>query len=447
MDQESHHGHLHGEATTVDTVVIGAGFAGLTAARNLADAGGSVLVLEARDRIGGRTWHEERLGVGIELGGTWVHWTQPYVWTELQRYGIGTVPSPDVRRAVWFEGRRRVDSTVDVLTDRLDPLCRAFGKQARQWFPRAFEPWANPDATLLDDRSVDDHIATLGLSEEDASLLRTFWTLNFNGSTRRGALTQALRWLAATNGDWQVMWEACASTKIDGGTGVLAGALRQDAERRGAAFRLSAEVTSVRVTGADSAHVHLRDGTQVRARRVLVTAPLHVLGRIDFEPALSSPIRAAIEHGQAGRGVKVWFKIVGDTTPFVALGEPDWSLNFLQGEYPVEDGIVVIGFGPDADAIDVNDLEHVTAAVHRLLPDADVVACTGHDWVADPYAGETWPMHVPGHFRDSFPALVEGAGPVRFAGSDYAVGWGGFIDGAIESGVQQARRIIEETAA
>jgi phytoene dehydrogenase-like protein len=58
-----------------DVVVVGAGFAGLTAARELSRRGHSVLVVEARDRIGGRTWTTERFGRTLELGGTWVHWT------------------------------------------------------------------------------------------------------------------------------------------------------------------------------------------------------------------------------------------------------------------------------------------------------------------------------------------------------------------------------------
>ena len=59
--------------TEVDVLVLGAGFAGLTAARELSQRGLSVRVLEARDRIGGRTWFADGLGRGLELGGTWVH--------------------------------------------------------------------------------------------------------------------------------------------------------------------------------------------------------------------------------------------------------------------------------------------------------------------------------------------------------------------------------------
>lgn len=434
-------------AEPADVVVIGAGFAGLTAARDLADGGQSVIVLEARDRIGGRTWHEQRLGLGLELGGTWVHWTQPFVWTELQRYGIGTIPSPEFERAIWFEGGRRVESTVEALIERLQPACSAFGAETRRWFPRAFEPFTNPDAASLDDLTVEDRIGELGLSPDDAALLRTFWTLNFNGRTDTAAYTQALRWLAATNGDWQVMWEACASTKIEGGTGALAEAIRAHAESRGAELRFGTDARRISAEGPELVTVELTDGSSIAARRVIVTVPLNALGRVSFDPPLPPEIERTAERGQDALGAKAWFKIEGDSTPFMALGEADWPLNFLQGEYPVDDGIVVIGFGSDANAIDVNDLEQVQAAVARILPDARVVATTGHDWVADELSGETWPMHRPGHFRDAMPSLIEGVGPIRFAGSDYAVGWGGFIDGAIESATQQARRILDEASA
>lgn len=162
------------EKQPIDTIIVGAGFAGLTAARDLALAGQHVKVIEGRDRIGGRTWYEERLGLGVELGGTWVHWTQPYVWRELNYYGIPTVPSPNFDRAVWFEGEERRSGTFDELLAAMKPSCDAFGARTREYFPKAFEPFENPDAAELDTISVDEWIDGLDVTPGQRELARKF---------------------------------------------------------------------------------------------------------------------------------------------------------------------------------------------------------------------------------------------------------------------------------
>jgi len=71
-----------------DIIVIGGGFAGVTAARETARGGAKTLLLEARDRLGGRTWTHRWNDTDIELGGGWVHWHQPHVWSEITRAGL-----------------------------------------------------------------------------------------------------------------------------------------------------------------------------------------------------------------------------------------------------------------------------------------------------------------------------------------------------------------------
>ena len=84
------------------------GFAGVTAARELTNAGQSCLLLEGRDRLGGRTWTKEFAGVDVELGGGWIHWLQPHVWAEISRYGIEVTESPTPDQCVWLaDGERR----------------------------------------------------------------------------------------------------------------------------------------------------------------------------------------------------------------------------------------------------------------------------------------------------------------------------------------------------
>ena len=81
-----------------DVIVVGAGLAGLTAARELRHAGRRVLVLEGRDRVGGRAFTGGFEGTDVEFGGAYVHWFQPHVFAELTRYGLTYQPPPEPAR-------------------------------------------------------------------------------------------------------------------------------------------------------------------------------------------------------------------------------------------------------------------------------------------------------------------------------------------------------------
>lgn len=134
-----------------DVVVVGAGIAGLVAARELSLEGARVLVVGVADRIGGRI---ETISFGgddsAEAGATWVHWSHPHVWSEITRYGLEFVPDPDVERAVVRRsGRYLAIDPAELKAQIGDILERLFSGPARI-FNLPFNPKANGSLATID---------------------------------------------------------------------------------------------------------------------------------------------------------------------------------------------------------------------------------------------------------------------------------------------------------
>lgn len=420
-----------------DVIVIGAGFAGLTVARELSRRGRSVLVLEARDRIGGRTWTDTRFGRSLEMGGTWVHWTQPHVWAEITRYGLEITQSPVPERAYWHIGAGVREGSPAELLDILDQPMATMLADSREWFDRPYEPFLREDCDALDDQTVLDRIATLGLPEDQRELLEGMWALNFSAPPEVAGLTQALRWCSAASGNWQLLFETCSTHKFKNGTKSLAEAMMADGD---AEFRFGTVVTAVSQTSRE-ATVTAESGEIFQAPDVVVTLPLNILAGIRFEPGLEALAARAAATGQASQGMKTWIKVRGEVEPFLVLGGKDLPLTFAQTEYTVDGDTLLVAFGPEAARLRPDDIEGVAKALALWRPDLEVLDVAGHDWVADRFSGETWPMLRPGQLRQLH-ALQQPQGRVHLAGSGYGTGWAGFIDGAIESGLTTARRLL-----
>ena len=95
-----------------DVIVVGGGFAGAKAAREAALRGSRVVLLEGRDRLGGRTWTAEWRGHRIEYGGGWVHWHQPHTFSEITRAGLTVELSDDPEVTAWYVGDDRRTGTI-----------------------------------------------------------------------------------------------------------------------------------------------------------------------------------------------------------------------------------------------------------------------------------------------------------------------------------------------
>jgi len=432
-----------GEARAdADVVVIGAGFAGLVAARELGRAGLDVLVLEARDRVGGRTWTDRRLGHDLELGGTWVHWVQPHTWAEMTRYGREVTRSPAVEEAYWLgAGGAPRAGTLDEFMALIADGQQAIVDDVRAAIPRGIDPTAG-EIGELDALSIQDRFDALGLGDEARGANEAVWAGHVNARLDQVGLSSALRWAAAAGGHWQLMHEASATYRVVGGMSGFTAAIAADVAGE---IRLGATVTRVAQT-ADGAVVTCAGGTEASARRVISTLPVNAIAGIEWEPGLPGAWQRANAETVASQGVKVWVKARGRVPRFFAYASQRHPISVLKTEFADDDATVLVGFGPDHTQLDVTSVAGVQAAVDALRPGLEVVEVAAHDWMKDPLSRTTWMTHRPGQLTRDLAGLQRPAGVVHFASSDNASLWGGFVDGAIESGLREARRVTAELA-
>ena len=426
----------------VVVVVIGAGFAGLVAARELGRARLDVIVLEARDRVGGRTWTDRRLGHDLELGGTWVHWVQPHTWAEMTRYGREITRSPAVEEAYWLgAGDAPRAGTLDEFMALIDVGQQAVVDDVRAAIPRAIDPTAG-EIGGLDALSIQDRFDALGLDDEARSANEAVWAGHVNARLDQVGLSSALRWAAAAGGHWQLMHEASATYRVVGGMSGFTAAIAADVAGE---IRLGATVTRGAQT-ANGAVVTCADGAVVRARRVISTLPVNAIAGIEWEPGLPAAWQRANAETVASQGVKVWVKTRGRVPRFFAYASQRHPISVLKTEFVDDDATVLVGFGLDHTQLDVTSVAGVQAAVDAMRPGLEVAEVAAHDWMKDPLSRTTWMTHRPGQLTRDLAGLQQPAGLVHFASSDNASLWGGFVDGAIESGLREARRVAAALA-
>jgi len=254
--------------------VIGAGAAGLAAARALADRGFQVVVLEARDRIGGRIWTDRKWGVPVDLGVSFINGSNANPVAELAAHlGLRTAPYQSARSCVFdAKGRRLNDETVAAAS-------------AHVYRARAL---AAADAEkLVEDRSIADWIrgaeADLALAEPQASVVR--WMLSsytlFEGEELDALSLRHIAYGETFTGDPLVL--------PDGFDQLMRELARNlDIRTSSVVRRIEIGPTTVRVA---------MDGGSLDADRVLVTVPLGVLKArsIEFSPDLPKDKLAAVE--------------------------------------------------------------------------------------------------------------------------------------------------------
>jgi monoamine oxidase len=419
-----------------DVVVMGAGFAGLTAARDLRERGRSVVVLEARARLGGRTWTAPVPGTDVlaEFGGAWFSRdAQPNIAAEIARYDVGVVPA-GVQSFAWVvDGEIRTGPAVRAgwaaaMRELSDPLATTSDRV------RDLVTGGDLAAAAPEDVSVTDWLARHDVSTGAREYLLSFAATMGGARPSRQSMLPIV--LDALEADYTLdsAFEDIGEQFADG-TARLAAAIGDELD-----VRFGAVVERV-TRSATEVGVDLRGGGAIRAAGAVVALPLNVWADVAFDPPLADAKRRAAAQRHVGAVTKVLAVVEGVPARFVGTG---WGLPLetITTTREVPGGQLLTGFGIEQPP-DGEDLSAVRDAVRRFVPGAEVRATGTHDWIADPYAKGTWLAVAPGWSSDgTFAALADPEDRTAFAGSDIASEGAGWIEGAIASGHAAAEQLL-----
>ncbi|WP_433262081.1 flavin monoamine oxidase family protein [Actinosynnema sp. CS-041913] len=425
-----------GGRSAYDVIVVGAGFAGATAARSLRRRGLRVLVLEARDRVGGRAWTTTFQGERVELGGNWVDPRQTLVWKEIEDQRIGLVADPAPERTLFPTEKGFGFFTPEEAFGRQGELLARFSARARELFPRADDPLVRADLLREPDQlTIRQHLDAMRLSALDDKWLSGAIG-GLGGSSTRGAYTEFLHWWALCDYNAE-QWYGINTYKPASGMSGLAQAILAEAAPE---VKLNTQVKSIADDGKQVT-VRTRAGAVFTAASVVVAVPVNLWRTIEFSPGLSPErTRASRETFGVPHAKKLWLHMrtsIGNTFVYTPEGFPvDTLVPYKQ----LSDGQLMIGFSTD-ERLDVGNTAQVQEAVRLVVPDAQVLAVKGQNWGADPYALGGWSFRRPGQLTGLLAEIQRPQGRICFATSDIASGWSGYVDGAMESGLRAAEQV------
>ena len=420
-----------------DVIVIGAGFAGAAAAREVRRAGREPLIVEARDRVGGRTWTADWDGRPYERGGNFFHWFQPHAWSEITAAGCTPVMLPDPVRASRLVGGSIRAADLAEHNALIESAWAKYTADSWRILPLPHDPLSPlNDIARLDGMTIADRIAELDLTEDERGVLVAECEGLASGYADDAGALSVVRWHALCGHNLMSTQQASGGdiAIAEGSIAFLQPILNAAA----CSVRLNSPVAAIEQAG-DRVIVTTRAGGALAARAVVVTAPLNTLGAIAFEPGLSEAKQAAIALGHAGMGSKAMFRVRGLDETVVALADDHpfgWFCTLFEhggGEQ------TLVAFGRDGDDVRDGDLDWAQRELARVFPEAQVLEMSFHDWKADEHSRGTWAIHRPGWYAHHHAAMQEPEGRVILASADWANGWAGFVDGALESGKRAGR--------
>jgi monoamine oxidase len=443
-----------------DVVVVGAGLAGLAAARRLRAGDASVVVVEARERVGGRVLnHDIGGGKVVEVGGQWIGPTQDRLAGLAAELGVETFPTyGEGENLIEYGGAlRRYRGTIP----RINPAVLLEVERAQRRLNRLSRdvpleaPWEAPKAAKLDGQTLATwmrrNLATkpgrmlleLGIEAvwaaqpEEMSLLHALFYIHSAGSLER---------LFDTEGGAQ-------QDRFVGGSQLVP--IRMAEQLGEERLVLGAPVRRIEHS-SDGVIVHA-DGNVVRGRRAILALAPTLAGRIAYDPSLPGYRDQLTQRMPLGTVAKC----------MAIYDEPFWRAEGVSGQAMSDRGPVrltfdnsppegspgvLLGFLEGRRARELGRLpehERRTAVIDCFTRLFGPRAATPDAYVERLWAEEEWTRgcygcHMPtGAWTNFGPALHPPIGPLHWAGAEYAHVWNGYMDGAVRSGEAAAAEVVE----
>jgi monoamine oxidase len=439
---------------SADVVVVGAGFAGLSAARDLVRLGHDVVVLEGRDRVGGRSSTTTIADTPVDLGATFVGPTQDAVIALAKELGCETVRTYSRgKNLIRWHGRvKSYRSTIPKLSMielldvsriqwRFERVCRRVPVQ---------EPWTSSIADILDSKTLDEWLRYVHAGASTRNLMAIMSRVTWGCEPEQVSMLHAVRYIKAAGGLGRMLdvEGGAQQDRFPGGTQQIA--LRM-AEELGERVVVNAVVRSIE-RHADGTLTVCSDGGDITAKAVIVAVPPAHRGAIAFDPALPPEYEKLTEHWPQGNLSKA----------YVAYETPFWRTNGCSGEALSDEGPVFITFdvspsdsGPgillgftDARTFDPLPAEERRAQAldgfATLFGDAarNPIDYLDHCWGTEEFApGGPTAAVPPGSWTTFGRWLRKPVDGIFWAGTETADEWTGFLDGAIRSGKRAADEV------
>jgi monoamine oxidase len=441
----------------VDVVVVGAGLAGLSAASDLVKAGHSVVVLEARNRVGGRTLNQP-IGSGevIEVGGEWVGPGQDRILARAHSLGIKTFKTY-TKGAQIFDYVGKQTHFTGLIPPLPEPDASDFGQllgeliKLQATVPLA-KPWTAPGAAALDSQTLETFKLANSKTAGARFLIDLATKAVFAAEPRDLSLLHALFYFQSGTGVLFLTSTAggAQDSRFVGGSQLVS--LRM-ASRLGGRVVLNAPVR--RISQSSSGVSVQSDAGSWHASRVIVAIAPVLAGRIDYQPVL--PARRDGLTQRVPQGSVIKYEAVYPTPFWRAAGLSGYSntdrppVHFTYDNSPPSGKPgVLLGFVAGEDA---RTLGQASAAARRSAVLAAFVRLFGpraahprelieHNWSTEPWTRGCYAGYMPpGVWTDYGPALRAPVGRLHWAGTETSEVFMGYMDGAVRSGERAAAEV------